>query len=172
MVQSRSDGEVACEPSVIDIVVSPGHDYWVQKDEPAMQHGARVVRRAELVAGRGILGDRYFGKPANHKGQITFITLDAIEQIRRRFDLPDLPVAVFRRNVIVSGMHLPELVGTRFCIQGVEFEGVQECKPCRWMDRVIADGAQEFMKAEFRGGLRARILNDGVIECTADVHEP
>jgi MOSC domain-containing protein YiiM len=74
--------------------------------------------------------------------------------------------------VIVSGMHLPELVGTRFCIQGVEFEGVQECKPCRWMDRVVADGAQEFMKAEFRGGLRARILTDGVIECTADVHEP
>jgi len=82
------------------------------------------------------------------------------------------PARHTEHNVIISGMPLQKLVGTLFCIQGVECEGVQECKPCRWTDRVVADGAQEFMKAEFRGELRARILNDGVFECTADVHEP
>ncbi len=33
------------------------------------------------------------------------------------------------------------------------------------MDRMVADGAREFMKQCFRGGLRAKVLSDGVIEC-------
>ncbi len=51
----------------------------------------------------------------------------------------------------------------RFSIQGVEFEGTEECRPCGWMDRVIADGARAFMQENFRGGLRAKILSDGVL---------
>ena len=153
------------EPTVVDIVVSSGHDYWVRNGEPTLQHGAQVIRRAELVAGRGIRGDRYFAKPLHHKGQVTLIALDAIEQIRREFNVPDLPVTVFRRNLVVRDLDLAECLGRRFQIQGVEFEGVQECAPCRWMDRVVADGALRFMKQCFRGGLRARVLSDGVIEC-------
>lgn len=153
------------EPMVIDIVVSSGHDYWVRRGEPTMQHGAQVIRRAELVAGRGIRGDRYFAKQPHHKGQVTLIALDAIEQIRHEFNVPDLPVTVFRRNLVVRDLDLAECLGKHFHIQGVEFEGVQECTPCQWMDRMVADGALEFMKQCFRGGLRARVLNDGVIEC-------
>lgn len=153
------------EPMVVDIVVSSGHDYWVRKGEPTMQHGAQLIRRAELVAGRGIRGDRYFAKPPHHKGQVTLIALDAIEEIRRAFDLPELPVTVFRRNLVVRDLNLAGCVGKRFHLHGVELEGVQECTPCRWMDRMVADGALAFMKQCFRGGLRARVLSDGVIEC-------
>ena len=45
----------------------------------------------------------------------------------------------------------------------IECEGSQECTPCHWMDRVISEGSEEFMKSDFRGGLRAKILTDGML---------
>ena len=100
---------------------------------------------------------------------MTFISLEAVEEIRREFGLPELKVTVFRRNLVVYGLKLEDLLGRRFQIQGVEFEGTQECMPCRWMDRVVAEGAQKFMQAHFRGGLRAKILCDGIIESNKSV---
>lgn len=43
----------------------------------------------------------------------------------------------------------------------VRFLGVKPCSPCAWMDAAIAAGAWKLLKG--RGGLRARILTDGVI---------
>jgi hypothetical protein len=43
----------------------------------------------------------------------------------------------------------------------VEFEGICECKPCYWMDYAIAPGAEQFLQG--RGGLRAKILSDGIL---------
>ncbi len=157
--------EIFSATLVVDIVISPGHDYRVKKGALAMQHGEQTVKRAELVAGRGIRGDRYFGRRMNHNGQVTFIALEAIDEIRCEFNLPELPVTVFRRNLVVSGLKLADLLGRRFQIQGIEFEGTQECTPCCWMDRVVGEGARKFMMAHFRGGLRAKILSDGIIEC-------
>jgi len=64
-----------------------------------------------------------------------------------------------RRNVIVRGFDLNDLIGQEFEVQGVRFLGTEECRPCYWMDRVFAPGTQEFLKG--RGGLRAKILSDG-----------
>ncbi len=66
---------------------------------------------------------------------------------------------VTRRNVITEGMDLNLLVGKRFTLQGVEFEGVCECKPCYWMDQAIAPGGEAALLG--RGGLRAKILTCG-----------
>jgi hypothetical protein len=46
---------------------------------------------------------------------------------------------------------------------------MEECRPCYWMDRAIAPGTHEFLKS--RGGLRAKILCDGVLRSTAAVLE-
>jgi FdhD protein len=46
---------------------------------------------------------------------------------------------------------------------GVLFEGVEECKPCYWMDAAVAPGANAFLAG--RGGLRCRILEDGILSC-------
>jgi MOSC domain-containing protein YiiM len=73
--------------------------------------------------------------------------------------------AASRRNVITEGMDLNLLVGKRFTLQGVEFEGVCECKPCYWMDQAIAPGAETALQG--RGGLRARILTDGKLRVDA-----
>jgi MOSC domain-containing protein YiiM len=59
------------------------------------------------------------------------------------------------------------LIDQDFEIQGVRFHGVEECRPCYWMNRAIAPGAEEFLKG--RGGLRAKILCDGVLRSTAQL---
>jgi MOSC domain-containing protein YiiM len=65
--------------------------------------------------------------------------------------------------VITAGVDLLKLVGEDFEIQGVRFRGTEHCRPCYWMNRAIAPGAEDFLKGRTGGGLRARILSDGIV---------
>jgi len=115
------------------------------------------------IAGMGLKGDRYFNYKPDFKGQVTFFDSAVVDEVRKHFKLAKLPASVFRRNVIVKGLDLPSLMKKRFTIQGIEFEGAQECSPCQWMDRAIAPGGEAFLKGAFRGGLRAKIISGGVL---------
>jgi MOSC domain-containing protein YiiM len=63
--------------------------------------------------------------------------------------------------VVLSGIDLNSLIGKRFSIGGVVFEGSEEAAPCYWMNEACAPGVHEFLKG--RGGLRARIRTGGVL---------
>lgn len=114
---------------------------------------------ARCRAGQGIEGDRFFGYKPDYSGQVTFFAWEVYETVKREFAVPDLPPDAFRRNVLVAGVALNDLIGARFTLGGIEFEGVSEAKPCYWMNGVIAPGAERWLLG--RGGLRARILVDG-----------
>lgn len=116
-----------------------------------------------VVIKKGLRGDRYFGYKPDHRGQVTFLDADVVDKIRERLQLAKLPASIFRRNLIVRGSDLSQWVGKRFRFQGVEFQGSQECRPCQWMDRVVAQGAEACMSEAFRGGLRARIQTNGTL---------
>ncbi len=146
------------------IYISDGHDYWGRRGEGRLQNGIRECETVECVEGKGLVGDRYFGYRENFRGQVTFFELETVEAIRERFRLPRLPASVFRRNLVVSGVRLKDFHGKRFIFRGIAFEGCQECKPCHWMDRVVDAGTEEFMKPDFRGGLRAKILRSGILK--------
>ncbi len=147
-----------------EIYISHGHDYWGRQGAGRMQHGIQQLDEVECVAGRGLRGDRYFDYRADFKGQVTFFDAAVVAEIRAKFNVPKLPASVFRRNLIVEGADLRSWLGRRFRLQGIDFEGAQECKPCQWMDRVVEPGTLDFMKAGFRGGLRARILTSGTLK--------
>ena len=153
---------------IVRIFISSGHDYWTKGKSEPFQHGIQEVSEAECMAGKGLRGDRHSIGKLNRKGQITFMSEEAVESIRIKFQLPHLPATVFRRNVIVRGVDLTGLLGERFELQGVWFEGAQECRPCDWMDRVVAPGAKSFMQQNFLGGLRAKILTDGILRLTVN----
>jgi MOSC domain-containing protein YiiM len=121
------------------------------------------------VAGRGIRGDRYFDFKDDYKGQITFFSSEVFDELRGALAVPDRSPGLARRNVITRAVDLNELIGQEFEVQGVRFHGTQECRPCYWMDRALAAGAEEFLKG--RGGLRARILSDGKLRSTARIPE-
>ena len=148
---------------LVHIYISPGHDYWGRRGEGRLQNGIRTPASVECVAGKGIVGDRYFGYRENFKGQATFFDMATVEAVREEFKLPKLPASVFRRNFVVRGADLREWMGRRFIFQGVVFEGCQECKPCHWMDRVVDEGAEAFLKKGFGGGLRAKVISSGTL---------
>jgi len=128
------------------------------------------VPMIECAAGRGIRGDRYFDFKNDYKGQITFFSLEVLDELRSALQIPGRSPALVRRNVITSGIDLNELIGQDFEIQSVHFHGIEECRPCYWMNRAIAPGAEEFLKG--RGGLRAKILCDGTLRSNTRVLEP
>ncbi|RYD35010.1 MAG: MOSC domain-containing protein [Verrucomicrobiaceae bacterium] len=148
---------------LLAIYISQGHDYWGKQGEGRLQHGIRSVSEVECVAGKGLRGDRYFAYKPDFKGQVTFFSQEIFDEVRSHFKLPKLPASVFRRNLVVEGADLSKWMGRRFRFQGMEFEGSQECKPCDWMNRVIAPGGEDFLKGKFRGGLRAKVMTSGVL---------
>lgn len=143
------------------IYLSAGHDFKGRFGKDRLRHSIESVEEVECVAGKGLVGDRYFGHKENFKGQITFFDWAVLEGIRDAFSLPDLEPSVFRRNVITDGLDLNALIGERFTIQGIEFEGSEECAPCFWMDDAVAPGTEDALRG--RGGLRARILSGGTL---------
>lgn len=141
------------------LLLSPGHNYFGHHDQPPGTHPVVEVERVECVAGRGLRGDRFFDYKPGYKGQITFFSWEIFADLRRELSALDAQPAALRRNVITEGVNLAELIGTEFVLQGVRFHGVEECRPCYWMDQAIARGAEAWLKG--KGGLRARILSDG-----------
>ena len=120
-----------------------------------------IIEKAdvECVAGKGLRGDRFFEYQEDYKGQITFFSIEVLQEVCEALSISTPSAGVVRRNVIVEGIDLNQLIGKTFEVQGVLFEGVCECKPCYWMDQAIAPGAEVTLQG--RGGLRAKILTDG-----------
>jgi len=143
------------------LFVSPGHNFFGHHGQAAGGHSARSVDRVVCRAGRGIEGDRFFDYKPDYRGQITFFDHGVYEEIKRALNVPELRAEAFRRNALVDGLDLPGLVGARFSLGGVEFEGCGESSPCHWMNEAVAPGAERWLKG--RGGLRAKILNDAVL---------
>ena len=143
------------------IFISPEHNFVGHYGEPPGTSPLIEKDRIQCVAGKGLLGDRYFNHREDYKGQITFFSAEVFEQLRTHFEIREKPVDALRRNVIVSGVNLLSLIGSDFEIQGVKFRGTQHCAPCEWMDLAFAPGTKEFLKQN--AGLRAKILSDGEI---------
>lgn len=144
------------------IYISPEHNYFGHHGGPSGKAETVSVAEARLVAGKGIEGDRFFGWKDDYKGQVTFFSAEVYEELRAT--LPggaERSPAVFRRNLITEGQDLNALIGAEFEVQGVRFLGMCECSPCYWMDEAFAPGAEAALRG--RGGLRAKVLTDGVL---------
>jgi len=147
------------------ILISSGHDFRGRHGMGRLENEIKALDEVECVAGRGLAGDRYFDFKEDFKGQVTFFSVEVLEELREKYG--EVDATVLRRNVLVRGADLEGLVGKKFSVQGVVFEGSEECKPCYWMDQAVGEGAENFLKGRCRGGLRARILTDGKLRVSA-----
>lgn len=150
---------------VEQLFISPGHNFFGHHGQAAGEHPIVAVEQMECVAGRGIRGDRFFDYKTDYKGQITFFALEVLEQLRHELNLPTVTPQATRRNAFVRGADLPTLIGREFEVQGVRFVGVEESKPCHWMNTALGPGAEAWLRG--RAGLRCRIVSDGVLGCAA-----
>ncbi len=152
---------------VAHIYISPGHNFSGRAGADAPRsHPAVEVRAVECVAGKGLVGDRFFdhrpGKyPDGYIGQVTFVAVEAFDAVARQLGIADRLPSSLRRNVVTRGVDLNEWIGREFELQGVRFLGTEECSPCRWMEVAFGAGALEALAG--RGGLRAKILTSGTL---------
>jgi MOSC domain-containing protein YiiM len=125
-----------------------------------------TVSEARAVHGRGLEGDRYFAgigyysdKPGEGGRELTLIeteTLEALSSLGVK-----LSAAESRRNIATAGVPLNHLVGREFQVGEVRLRGTRLCEPCRYLEGLTQEGAMAALI--HRGGLRALILNDGII---------
>ena len=144
---------------ICHLFISRGHNFVGHHGREPDTHPTIETSEIDCVAGRGVRDDRYFDFKDDYKGQITFFSLEVFDELCSAMQIRDCSPALARRNVITRGVDLNELIGQEFEVQGVRFFGMEECRPCYWMDGAFAPGAQEFLKG--RCGLRAKILTNG-----------
>ena len=132
------------------------------------------LARAEIIAGEGIVGDRYalgLGAFSKTKPKIRHVSLIALSAIENANDqLRTKQQALFgegdtRRNLVIQGIsesELNDLVGQIFYLGGLAFKGTELCEPCQRPANLLK--RPDFMNAfENRGGLRAEALDSGTI---------
>ena len=119
----------------------------------------------ELLAGRGIAGDRYldgtgtFSASERQGQQLTLIEGEVLDALRD--DGLHLTPADARRNIVTRGIELNALVGHEFEIGTARCVGRRLCEPCSHLQRLT--GAALLRAMVHRGGLRADILTSGVV---------
>jgi MOSC domain-containing protein YiiM len=141
------------------LFISPGHNFFGRHGLGAAENATEEVQTIMCRAGHGVEGDRFFDYKADYAGQITFFSWEIYQAAKAKFGVPTLSPGAFRRNVVIDGVDITTLVGKRFSLGGVEFEGTVESKPCYWMDQAVAPGTEVWLRGN--GGLRAKILSDG-----------
>ena len=112
------------------------------------------VDAVRAVAGRGLEGDRHAEAGGRPGGALTLIEAEALEDV-------GVTGAESRRQVVVRGVRLNELVGRSFRVGEVECVGVELCEPCLHLQSLTRPGIIE--ELVHRGGLNADILTDGTI---------
>jgi MOSC domain-containing protein YiiM len=121
------------------------------------------VQHVQVLAGRGLEGDRYArgcGTFSANSGQrdVTFIEAEALEQFVRDYGHP-LDAAQSRRNLLTRGVRLNDLVGRDFFVGRIPMRGLRLCEPCTHLARLTS--APVLPGLVHRGGLYAQILQDG-----------
>ena len=120
------------------------------------------VETIEVIASKGIIGDRHFKDYNDPYCQLTLIESENIDFYNTKYGL-NISYVDFRRNIITKEVKLNNLIGKKFSIGKAEVEGIDLCRPCRHLTEVLNQRniLKEFLR---RGGLRCRVLNSSLIK--------
>ena len=143
------------------IYTSPGHNYFGNRFPQPGVHPTISRHKVDLVADKGIMGDRFFDVKKNYNAQVTFFSIEVFEELCREMKVNDRSPGVFRRNIITRGIDLKSLIGQNFRLGGIDFYGVKHCAPCKWMNIAFAPGSLQALRG--RGGLRAQVRSSGTL---------
>lgn len=150
---------------VVHLLVSPEHAYFGRPRDGAADVPTTDADRVEVVAGKGIVGDRFYGRAAHMDAAVTLFAAEALEAIAAELGTGPLDPLLTRRNVVLRGAELAPLLGEELVLEqgddAVRLRAGRPANPCAWMDRVLAPGAHAAMRG--RGGVRCMPLTSGVL---------
>jgi MOSC domain-containing protein YiiM len=157
-------------PEIVQLLASPVHRFEGRpSDGPSAAPPGELVSEVRIRAGLGIVGDRYFGRPAHRDASVTVIACESLPS--------GAGLAEVRRNILVAGLPVDDLVGSVLTLDSgdgpVRLQVTRRANPCAWMDVTMGPGAWRGLRG--RGGIRCRPLDDGVLRVgpvVAGVDEP
>ena len=115
----------------------------------------------EVVASKGIVGDRYFHDFNGDREQITLIESENIDYYNNTFNTK-FTYLEFRRNIVTKNIKLNDLVGKTIQLGNIKLKVNDLCRPCKDLQQRLGKSniIKEFLR---RGGLRCEILSSGTI---------
>lgn len=155
---------------IVGLVVSPRHRYDGRPSDgprPSVAEatgGTERVSSVQVRAGRGLVGDRYFG--TRHRfAAVTFLAVEELARVGADLDASGLDPFLTRRNVLTRGLDVESLVHSEFTLEvggaRLTFRSLTRANPCAWMDVVLAPGAHQAMRGH--AGIRSEPLDDGTL---------
>ncbi|MFE2535797.1 molybdenum cofactor biosysynthesis protein [Streptomyces sp. NPDC059371] len=147
---------------ILQLLVSPVHRFEGRPGDgvPPLPD-ADLVTTAEVRAGLGIVGDRYFNHPAHRNASVTLMAAERFPPGRAT----EADLGLTRRNVLLRGVDIDSLVGATIsldCGTGPVVLAVRSAaRPCAWMDATLGPGARRALRDG--GGIRCRPLTDGML---------
>ncbi len=139
---------------------------------PSRRVAVEEVDAAVAIAGQGLAGDRKTARAAGPAGggkrQVTLIQAEHLAVIAALLGRPDVPPALLRRNLVVSGINLlaarsllrDEVLRLRIGAE-VVLEVSGPCEPCSRMEEALGAGGYNAMRGH--GGVTARVIAGGTL---------
>jgi len=128
---------------------------------------AQARQSVRALAGHGLEGDRHVAGTGTFPSGLPGSALTLIEAEVCESFAPPLNATEHRRNVVTRGIDLNALVGHEFLLGAVRCRGMRLCEPCRVIERYATRPL--LRPLVHRGGLRADIVEDGVLKVGDDV---
>lgn len=123
-----------------------------------------AVAEAELVAGRGLVGNADQGG----RRQITIIDAAVWEEVMAQLGAAIEPTAR-RANIMVRGLDLANTRKRILQLGGCRVRIFNEAKPCERMDEVLL-GLKDALYPNWRGGACAQVITGGKLWVGDSVH--
>ena len=119
----------------------------------------------DAVAG-GLDGDRYCTGRGHYSPfdvcEVTLVQAEALETIEARAGI-DLSDGRHRRNLVIRGGDVHELLDTQFSLGEAVFDGTRPRPPCRYIEQLTGEDGLMRALGKGRGGICARIETPGKI---------
>lgn len=136
--------------------------------------GAEMEEQTEarLLEGVGLQGDRYatglghYSRWPHEDRQVTLIAQEVLDAIATETGIELRPEET-RRNLVVRGVPLDDLVGITFRVGEALLLGGRPNVPCRYLERLIDKPV--FAPLTGRSGLNCRIVAEGTVRPGAEV---
>ena len=125
------------------------------------------VNNVEVVAGKGIKGDRNYHDNNEARKQITLIESESIDYFNQKFNT-NFSYLDLRRNLVTKDIRLNDLIGKKLSIGQIDIRVHDLCRPCNYLQEILGKDniIKEFLN---RGGLRCEILFSGNIKVEDEI---
>ena len=129
----------------------------------------RYVQEAELIAGKGIKGDRYFEQTGtfNHPAldqsvrELSLIDYDTLSKCNNRLG-SQLDFLDLRRNLVIKNLDIAYVKKNILHLGQAQMKIQRYAPPCRYLSRILKEDMMNGLK--YIGGYRAQILTSGKIK--------